>query len=231
MKLAMLTINRTGANYVKQTVDSLLSSDFDGIIHLMVGNCDQSHIIDLLCDRVVADVQKICPPDKLPIFKLCWNFYRTFVAHGDDDLIICEDDILFDKKFGSSANQLIRSHKTKQFVAPLYLYAREIAIGNNIPYAYPVKYFWGNQCTYFSRSVTSALAKEMHKAYVDETEPSDLVIRRWCLANDIPMITCNKSLVKHIGVNSSVDSMFHSNDEFDGNVDYYHMWKTKYGKL
>jgi len=137
-------------------------------------------------------------------------------------LLVCEDDIVFQDGFFDAALATIEELEEQRGPAPfiLALYACYDLRNQPSPpggerYArYEAHAFYGTQCVYFAAPLLPELADlVMREGFEMGTEPYDMVLKRYCLGNDL-LFASRSSLVQHIGNTSTGLGNFHATPTF-----------------
>jgi hypothetical protein len=223
---SILTVHRSSTNFVYQCLKSMFDSDESlPKVHLFVGSTDREYLDHYtddariqIIDMPVADWEAI---RELTVHRrLMFNFWRTLcqLADSNDDLLLCEDDIIFSEYWYSSLLQIVEILKTTigdRFA--LSLYSPHAWPQDSVILEYPKHMFWGAQCMFYSHSVVQELKDYVYVNGVSNYQiPSDLLIQRFCKERDVNLYTVAESLVQHIGTESTGVGFWHTSPSFVG---------------
>jgi hypothetical protein len=208
MIINIITVNRTGENYLAKTIDSLCASDWCGLpINLILGSADERHVAAYQ-DRF--KVVKWDQESKRIHVNFCLNYIRALRHEPRNDVVICEDDIEFSRNWLARLLLAVREVPLAKYVLSLYtahdlsdaLYKR----GKHYR-IYGGRFFWGTQAVFYPACARLEIAKYIEDNI--ERKPGDLLIGEWCTKHNCLFMT-EGSLVQHIGIGTTGLGKFHS---------------------
>lgn len=157
----------------------------------------------------VKMIQDTMPVNGMPLrYKAGANFLKSVAqVPSGEALLHFEDDVLFTTRIEDKLATLLPMIPVEDYVLTLYtpLNLRHTPIQQIKPLC-----FWGNQALYFPAGVVRPLAKFSTDTLVgwkagdpENDVTPDLLVRRFCIKNEIPIFACKPSLVQHLGGKST----------------------------
>lgn len=202
MHLNMITVDRLPhPNYLGTTLKSLVAGNWNPEeipLTLCVGNEKESYARSFGYDVLPWDG----PPFENRWISFVDNYIRA-LRHGEGDVIVCEDDLLFTTYWVErlKAGLIELGTAKRQFVLSLYAPRHPGCkwfhrAKHYRPYR--TSRFFGTQAMCFPASVRYELADymETHRRRL----PGDLLISEWCDARSKPtLFVLSGSIVQHVG--------------------------------
>lgn len=149
---------------------------------------------------------------KLPKkFRASYNYIKCLSLHGKPNCLAFEDDLVFQnnwwRKFLRCVGDIERDGHDR-YVLSLFTPWRLKSEKN---YAKVARVNWaGTQAMYYPESVLRPMRdylQSLTNQVCGQREPSDppylhaydMVIKEWCILEEVPIFTCTESLVQHVG--------------------------------
>lgn len=211
MQITFITVKREEENYIFDSVNSLMKEYKDNKnIHIFVGN-DDIEYVEQFCKEKELNLHffsgeqiKKCE-NALVIQKAMLNAVNALSLDLDQDLLFCEDDIVFKDGWLEHLNKLINMTNNSKIIM---LYSSNKYESNNdfIELNSPIP---GNQwgttlCTYFPRSIRKQFHHLLNFNYMNINTALDNQMQHFCCTATSSIILTNPSYVNHTGAKSSI---------------------------
>ncbi len=212
---AIITVDRGERRYLAATLASARARAVGPVqLDLFVGDDRVAYLSG--CDGAV-----IGHVDALPAYNTegmgthrrhTLNYSRPLLHHG----LILEDDVAFcpawDVWLGDALQECRRLRPDGRFALALYsCYPWD---PGRLVVEYPAELFYGTQGMYFAPPVRTPL--HLHLLGNFGREPTDLLIKGFCREQGVPLFACSRSLVQHVGEQTTGLGQFHQTGNFRG---------------
>jgi Mannosyltransferase putative len=235
LRIAIATVPRE-PQYIHSTLASLFASDpyVHGVagLHLFVGAPDPAYLDPYRHHRQIR-IEPLPESDALRSAgwtvhrKACLNHYRCLsVPLGNArGLCVCEDDVVFCddfiEKLLAGVREMEEDYGLSRYLLACYVPYRldEPALQRGKRFAsYPPHGFYGTQCMYYPKSVLAELAERVRKEGVESyTQPVDMIVKDFGIEID-GIYGTTRSLVQHVGRQTTGLGNFHTSPTFEGAV-------------
>jgi hypothetical protein len=233
LRLAIATVPRE-PQYIHGTLASLFASDpyVHGIagLHLFVGAPGQGYLDSYRHHRQIrieplSEIDAQRSADWTVHRKACLNHYRclSLPLGNARGLCVCEDDVVFCdgfvEKLLATVREMEENYGLIRYLLACYVPYRldEPGLQRGKRFAsYPAHGFYGTQCMYYPRSVVAEVAERMSKEGVESpTQPADMIVKDFGIEID-GVYGTTRSLVQHIGSQTTGLGSFHTSPTFEG---------------
>lgn len=142
------------------------------------------------------------------------NYFRclNYARLNNTDTVIFEDDVKVSSKWLIYLKEALQLLETESCYI-LTLYSAGAHLVNNVVIPtffkfntnslidiYPTEHFFGTQGIFFPESIVSELCSYIYEKGIKVySEPTDLLIKNFCLEHKIPIYVTSYSLVQHLG--------------------------------
>jgi hypothetical protein len=221
--VAMLTIPRSSVHY---SLASLLMSGAGGDIFLVAGRpeieylqCYAHHERVHICQFDEASWSGMA--NKPNGWLACYNYLRA-LSTSDNNLLVCEDDVVFADGWQTAMSALIdeieNTDRNGQYFFTLYSPTMVTTRTKRNHSRFPYHLYAGAQAMYLPRRIVQPIRDVFRNAlamsiYESEIKP-DILINIVATERSIPIFTPKHSLVQHIGTSSTMTSTYHRSPTF-----------------
>jgi hypothetical protein len=236
LRIAIATVPRE-PQYIHGTLASLFASDpyVHGVagLHLLVGAPGEDYLDSYRHHRRIH-IEPLSEIDARRSAawtvhrKACLNHYRCLsLSLGEArGLCVCEDDVVFCdgfvEKLLATVREMEEVHGLRRYLLACYVPYRldEPALHRGKRFAsYPAHGYYGSQCMYYPREVLAELAGKMDAEGVESPlQPADMIVKDFGIAID-GIYGTTRSLVQHVGRQTTGLGGFHASPTFEGVVD------------
>lgn len=210
---AVVTIDRTPERYLAATLASAQSrARGTPLFDVFVGDERIAYLRE--CDPSVIGKVETLPAwatEGMSVHsRHTLNYSRILLHHGlifEDDLLFCRD---WDVWLAESLDECRRRRPDGRFVLALYscYHWQE----NALVVDYPIDSFYGSQGVYYAPSVRTPYHLHLLKNF--GREPTDLLLKSFCREHEVSLFACARSLVQHVGFQSTGLGDFHRTANF-----------------
>ncbi len=212
MKLAFLSCDRT-PRYIERSLESARKNNLSVTVYHNGLNPPSGDWFSLVLTN------KYGPG--LSQFRASKSFCDILGNNFDEDLLICEDDVIFTRGFERKLSERLVRIPSKDFI--LALYSTDNPHDQYVEHINP-KHWHGSLGMYIPARQRKPLHDHFQEALKFGTGidyAADLAIANYCRVKCVALYISNPSLVQHIGKVSSVLNYDTGNDHFSPSFKLY----------